>query len=524
MSSPKKTMQAIQNVLEPYIRPRDEVAHIRRILALHLDSCVNDGSTTGPLALVESSSTKPSSVARGLQREYLEALNANIKARNEHKACLKNSSRLEREVSTSGEPQSNRLEEHLAIVSLQKKQERLQAVEKHLDSLKQKPAASPDFLDPGEIFRNSKPLPDVPGELVSALALDKTASSNHLKDLIDQLEKHVLRTKLLLKREEQLLEQVRSRSSARPGSISPSAKLEALNTTRAELINWIETELGKASDDHAGNDGEEGGHGQGSAETTRIDEQLVAIKEKYTRYLGARKGLFHLVSQQPRPVIEPQTEDRTPRTIIPTSAPVSSTHLLSPYLENLLSIAHEQKGLIMQKSHLNVVIAKQVKDNCQALDRLAEESQLIPSHPVPGGAPRHKQTFGHAVSSSASELSASSSSRVKPWVFAAESAKILTFEAVAEKIEEGQIALESSMRTIGEIEQLFGRRGPVKQSREEEEDAIIDDIWMQESGNLSSRGTKHATKRKTDKRRLSGDVWDMVDGNLGLLRSEGDPP
>jgi hypothetical protein len=99
---------------------------------------------------------------------------------------------------------------------------------------------------------------------------------------------------------------------------------------------------------------------------------------------------------------------------------------------------------------------------------------------------------------------------VKPWVFAAESAKIATLEAVAEKIEEGQIALEKSMRTIGEIE---GMLKPAAGNGGEEEGA---DIWLADGGE-DRRG-----KGRREKAKGARDVWEVLDGNLGLLRSEGE--
>ncbi|KAK0628425.1 hypothetical protein B0T17DRAFT_588544 [Bombardia bombarda] len=531
MNSSEETLQTVQKILGPYIRPREEVAHIRRVLALHLSSCLKDGSATAPLALAESSDVQPSSSSRGLQRDYLEALSANTKASKEYRAVCQKINQPQEERPVNAGPTHDRLQDHLATISLQRKQDKLQAVGKHLDLLRQKPAAS----------EHSKPLPDVPAEVFSAVTLDKTTASTHLKGLVDQLEKHMFRTKLLLRREEQLLEQARARFSSTNETVSESTKFEALNTTRTELINWIETELGKAS----GDDGHSGdGNGNGSshgkahrslAEKSRfIDEQLVSIREKYARYLEARKGLLQLVSQQPTPIIKPPTVVDNESLQI-TSAPVPPapfTHLLSPYVEQLFAVSHEQKGLIAQKSHLNNAIARQLKDNCQVLDHLAEESQLIPGHPMPGGAAgRNKpMAFGEAMAaaSSSSGNMSSSTSRARPWVFAADSAKISTLETVAEKIEEGQIALEGSMRTIGEIEMLLGGyQSTAKNIENEEEVAGDDDIWLVEgqSARRKSIGSrKHISRKEDDDKNPCGDVWDMLDGNLGLLRSETDLP
>ncbi|KAK4449479.1 hypothetical protein QBC34DRAFT_405066 [Podospora aff. communis PSN243] len=509
MSSPEKTLEAIQQALGPYVKPREEASQIRRILALHIQSCLGDASVPGPLALVNSSKPVPLSSSRGLQREYLEALNANIQAYQEHDVCRSETPNHQDEPSTTQSSKADLLQEHLAMINLQKKQERLQAIEKHIELLNRKPAASAGFLDPNEMFRDSKPLPEVPRDIVTALALDDAPASTRLKELIDQLEKHVLRAKLQLKREEQLLEQVKSRSSVAPGAVTNSAKLEALNISRTELINWIEVELGKAGDGGAEDTNDTNRESQGLTNTARLDEQLAGVRTKYSQYLEARKLLLQLVSQQSKPVIKPLADNAQPPAI-PAATPQPRTHLLPPYLEQLLSVAHEQRGLIAQKSHFNLTIARQLKDTVQALDHLADESQLIPAHPMPGAARRKPAGFGDALSASET---LDSSSRVKPWVFAADSAKIATLEAVAEKIEEGQIALEGSMRIISEIGQLLHTEVKTEAGVGDES---VEDIWLTEGRPAGKSAASRKPKTKT-KPQDTRDVWDVLDGNLGLL-------
>ncbi|KAK3934483.1 hypothetical protein QBC46DRAFT_399677 [Diplogelasinospora grovesii] len=560
MASANETLQEIQRILGPYIRPREEAAQIRRILALHLDTCLKDGSASGPLALVESNDTSASptsGAARGLRAEYLEALNAHAKAQSEHRAALARAASRSHSGAKGASPptgslKSDLLQDKLTTIKIQQKQEKLQAVEKYLGLLRQKPAASPAFLLPEDIFGDSLPLPDVPHELLTCLALDSTtAGGGQLKDLIDQLEKHVLRAKLLLQREEQLLEQVKARYSARPENVTASVKFAALDATRGELINWIETELGKASGDGAEDDHD---HHQGTSNGVskeKMDEELANIKGKYSRYLEARKNLLQLVSQQVQPVIKPQaqSEDEKPGSEAIAATPTPPAHLLTPYLEELLAVAHEQKGLITQKSHLNTTITKQLKESCQTLDHLAEESQLIPSHPMPGAAAGHKRaaSFADAVAASSAENN-SLEAVVKPWVYAADSAKIATLEAIAEKIDEGQVALEGSARALAEIDQLLGKHLLKQQGNDEGKGDAAgkdeNDIWLAD-GESQGRGKgkgrfgfrEHTTTRKEDKRKSQSraaaaaaaaaatdrDVWSILDGNLGLLRSDSDP-
>ncbi|KAK4158132.1 hypothetical protein C8A00DRAFT_39518 [Chaetomidium leptoderma] len=515
--------KGIQKTLEPYIRPREEVARIRQILAVHLDSCLKDGTAVGPLALVDTNQLNSSAAARGLQQKYLAALNANIKARNEFATCCHEQRQPGDAIGIASHDQGiDRLQEHLAAIRLRQRREKLQVIERALNSLGQKPAASPGFLDPGEIFKDSRPLPDVPKDFVTALTIEKAATGPHLKDLIDRLEKHVLQTKLHLRHEEQLLEKVKSRSTARPESISESAKLDALDKTRTELIGWIEAELGKAAGEDGGAEGQDTQKHRLHAESINMEEQLASIKEKYAQYLEARKTLLHLVNHQPQPVINPPVKEAKPSAPAAPKPPPTA-HLLSPYLEQLLSLAHEQKGLIAQKSHINAAISRQLKENSQVIDHLAEESQLMPTHPMPG-APRSNAAFADVASATESS---GLFNRVRPWVFAADSAKISTLEAVAEQIEEGQIALEGSMRTLGEINELLGQPLDHQTTKNERVSIGEEDLWLAEGqpSRKTAGARKHTvTGRKAEEPAQPKTIWDTLDGNLGLLRSERDTP
>ncbi|KAK1768304.1 hypothetical protein QBC33DRAFT_370659 [Phialemonium atrogriseum] len=521
MSASNESWQDIREALNPYIRPREEAAYIRRVLALHLDSCVKDDSVRNPLALVESTrGVKLPKEARGVHEEYLKALSANISARAEHGRVLEDLDRATGARSTPAPAASDRLEEHLARIKLQKRKEKLQVLEKYLDLLCHKPVASPNFLDPEEVFMGSRALPSVPKEVVDGLAQRETTGKTDLKDLIDRLEKQVLRAKLLLKGEEQLLEDIKARSTVTPGKISESAKLRALNTTRDELINWIETELAKASGGEPNAlDGNPEGSGSVAYDGAHVEGQLASIKEKYAQYLTSRKSLLQLVGQQPQPEIQPQTETQnlnSAAAVAPGPLPAPVDYLLTPYLEKLIAVAHEQKALIGQKSHLNIAIAKQLKDNCQALDHLAEESHLLPSYPMPGASKR-KLGFGDAL---VAPESLDSSSRVKPWVFAADSAKIATLETVAEKIEEGQLALESTMKALNEIDLLLGRGPATRTSSHEAAGTNDDDIWLAEGEPPAKQGKSRKHAEKPSQASEVDDIWSILDGNLGLLRSE----
>ena len=478
---------------------------------MHLKSCLSNDLTVAPLALADSTNTPaPSREARGLQREYLKALSANIKAQKDYEAVSKIPAHDSSSLSITSSSASDRIEEHLNTVKLQKKHAKLQTVDRYLELLSQKPAASQDFLQPDEVFKHSAPLPEVPKEVVSGFTVDKGLTTTDLNLLNDRLEKAVLRAKLLLRKEEEFLEAVKSRSVAEPGNVSDTTKVAALNATRNELINWIEMELGKASTGDESELMEDIVNTRTKMNKVSIDDQVVSIKDRYAQYLLARKSLLQLIGQNTQTLLAPSLEVQGDAQSANPSQ--HAAHLILPYVERLLSLAHEQKTSITQKSHLNITLAKEMKDTSVALDHLAEESQLLLSYPTPD-ATKKRSGLGDGLGGT-ENLDATS--RVKRWVFAADSAKIATLETVAEKVEEGQIALEGSMNFTNEINQLLGRKTVDEPASEPS--TMEDDIWLAEgdTGGKGAMSRRHATAH-TAKPHEAGDIWSLIDGNLGLI-------
>lgn len=517
--SARETVERIQTALEPQVRSREEVSHIRRVLSLHLLSSYENGPEPGALALPGPDCIiKSTAGVRGLQRDYLRALHANVKAKQDQDA-VRRVGQEGRLATTRAIDSPGRLEEHVTSIKLKRKQERLQAVEKYLEVLGQKPAASPEFVRPDEIFKDSGRLPEVPKTVVSGFAVNSGSAKPDLKALVDRLEKAVLRSKLLLKKEEQLLEDVRSRSTARRETTSDASKLAALSATRNELIGWMEAELGKASrlDDLQQ---EEPGGKQHPMDKGHVYEQLATVKAKYAKYVATRKALIQLVQQQTHPVEMESTPTDTFHTQLELARINPSTHLITPYIERLVQVGQDQRNFISQKSHINAVLAKQAEETIRALDRLSEESQLITDHPMPGAARGKRGLRADPSMNHNDKLS----DRVQPWVSAADTAKLATLEAVAEKIEHGQVALEKSTRSLAEIDQLLGRNTNTGSESPADEDTTIDDIWLAETSSPRKRPTPKARVRN-ESTMVKGkqDIWSTLDGSVGLINAEDSP-
>lgn len=515
-SSPQTTVSKFQKNLEPYIKPREQVNYIRRVLALEIGSYTNDEPIQQPLSLNEGPIDRDiGPELKGLHKEYIEALHANNTAQQEFddvaQQLTSNPPMGARPVSKSHATSPSVLEEHLAILKLRKKHQSLTAIQTYLNRLSETPAAGQDVVDVEQVFKGGKALPSVPSAVINSFVVEQSAGQPDLQSRVNQLDKTVLRTKLLLKQEERLLAEAKARCKAKPEFVSNGAKLEALNHTRNELITWIETELSKASTEEDETAQQESGQPPGKAadDQVAITKQLQQIQDKYKEYVSARKELLKLTSQSPQPSIPPPKIDEASSSEVNEAHPSSTDYLVTPYIKALATQARLQKALITHKSHITSSLSRQNKESCQTLGRLAEESQLLPAYPMKDST-RRRSGIPEIIAAKATERP-DLASRIKPWIFSSDAAKIGTLEAVAKNVEVGQVALESSMEAIHDMNVLLG----LDDEQEENDDAVDTtevDMWLQGPATPKQPKKKRAMP-SSDK----GDPWARIHGNLGLI-------
>ncbi|CAK7266291.1 hypothetical protein SEPCBS57363_002016 [Sporothrix epigloea] len=593
MATPLETAQNIQAALEPFVRSREKTAHIRRVLRAHLaaslksDDDSNNGSSTmdGSLALISLPwDTKILPEARGLQKAYLRALQANIEAQrafDQRSAAVLESS-TSGPFTNVGENQQTAvngvgvLQDHLATVKLGRKRDRMQVVNRYLDALGERPvavAAGEDYLLAEFVYGDATlTLPSVPKVVLDGLAEDAavvatttTASKNNstrarktatakLEDMVAQLEKSVLRAQLILRQEEIRLAVAKGWAErTKMGTPTAAAKLNALGVVRDELIAWMEVGLSNAGSEEAEDEDAaecsrqlrqsllngheiEGSCAVGSSQKTeQLREKLDDIHDIYSQYADARRALVTSAGRMAAseeqsiktaanplsanmPQLLPSSVDRAPITTASSvtrpearTAVAGTIHdtqkavargqlLLVPYLERLLAVARDQKADISHKAHYNGLLNKRLKETCQMLDHLADESQLLPRFGssksgsgsdagTGGGGAALLRKKGILAPAKGIATPNGASQRVMVWTEAADSAKIATFEAVFEKVEEGQVALEGAADFLAETELLL--------------DTTPKD--GETTGSL--------------KLEQKGDIWSALNGELGLLRA-----
>lgn len=512
------TVAAIQEGLGPYVKSREQVNYIRRILAAHLGDCAQGGPIKSALALasgrdadgtVKIDPTTPD----GVYKEYLAALQENIAARKEFEA-LRHYEIPELGAGDSRAPPAGAsppmaagLHERIALLKLHQKRDGLYAVQETLDTLLEQPAADAEFLDTDRIFQGTPPLPAVPKDVINTMVIEQSTSALDIPGQVNHLEKVVLRAKLLLRQEEQQLHEAKQRLRRMSASQPPSqaAKLMALSATRDDLINWIETELGKAAPETQSEvDGDEQGKGLGKADPATVQAKLGIIKEKYASYVSARKELLEMVSSDtnhPPPPSRSKRASKRASYVAPPRPPMD--HLVAPYLASLVEASAKHKAMVAYRTHISSLLNKTGHDIGRRISHLSDESQLLATFP-PMDSPR-------ARSGAEGTSQMDTAAQVKPWVDASDAAKMATLELVAETVENGQIALEGLMNTLGGIGKLTGQDVLAEEKTGEE------DMWM---GADTPKARRHTRKGSKAQPPPSNDPWTKVRGNLGLLGQE----
>jgi hypothetical protein len=518
-----------QSSLGPYIKPRQEASHIRQVLAAHLDSQLSHaaGHTQVPVLSLVRDSTSVKNISgtiSGLRKDYLKALRANVKARREYdRVCsttLRTGDLTSRDVvsglsyqNTNLPSKSDDLDVYLALIKQRQHHEGLRILQDYVDKLEQKSSAATSYLD--QKSSQLSGLPQVPVEIVASSASGvQEPDHKALKDLIRGLEQAVLRAKVQLRKEKQLLEKVKAGSLKEGrGDLSPVPRdlqtLQALGRTRNELITWVEEELGKAGDSEPQDASKM--HDQSPPDTKEsIEDQLVLVKAQYSRYVQVRKTFIYTIAETVEPVlsvnpIEKREGDAENNEMESTP---STIWIVSPYLRDLQLVSNEQKSSIQQKSHLTVSLAKQHKETVQLFVRLAHESHLLPAYPRSASKASRQDLSQFDLDELAGKETPDASHRACAWTYAAESADMVTRDAVLANSEEGEAAVEGARKILSTLENLLGHKS------DQAEPFLEDDIWT--SDTTSSRAKANRLSQKT----LSsahGDTWAILDGNLGVL-------
>lgn len=347
----------------------------------------------------------------------------------------------------------------------------MQVLQRYLQSILDKSVALESQLD--SVLQSHKAPRTRRNE--DTVAEPPVASSQHDREvMVYELEKAVIAAKATLKQERISLQNVGSRKErGLNGNQMPSGKrMHALSRTRSKLIEWVETELEKVSEVEAS---------AADAQMRPFSKQEIAqhledIHSLYAAYVAERKRLVRSlvdIEMVDSPIVGVQTTPREQP--VPQQRPASD---ILPSLVDHVSISREQKSLIQQRSYLTTGLLKQYEEAILTLDRLADESHLTHTYPLPSVPIVTAQT---ALTSFADDLQSTAPSNLrsytKAWTFAAALAANNTKDTVDEHFEQGSNAIESARQALEGISSLLGHGSEIN-------------------------------------------LWSLVDGNIGVLGRE----
>lgn len=435
---PKEVAEALQ----PYIKTRQEVEHVRRGLQASFPV-----STLDTARKSYSETPEPGGLT-GVRKAYLQALQAHRVAQERYDALKTELEQLSRSEPTPGGAQGNTTafltESYVPLIRQRERRRKLAIVEKTLAKIT---AAGGDAVVESFDKVAKREVGELPHPPSTSGYADRELESDY--DLT-RLKKAILSTKRELEEHEELSAQA---NGIAEGDINPHADLKALQKTHSELTAWMENQLAMISDVDSTKDGSSSTYS--AADNSAGEEaafSLSDIENLYKQYLDSRQRLLRVVSHQERqdssPSSSPDTARRrstsptTPTTTTTTldsdpSLPAPS-ELILPYLSRLTSTKQTSQSLSQQTTHLRRQLTLAETQTQDILTRLADESHLVQPehhhhHRRGGGAPQGQD-----------------------WREAAEEAREATVNVVRKRVESGNAFAEQAVQTLESIHGLPG--------------------------------------------------------------------
>jgi hypothetical protein len=398
----------------------------------------------------------------------------------------------------------------------------------YVQQVNKKPAANLDYLNKNNALETPS-LPVIPAIVLNSTGSNSQSATDELHELVHRLEKSgmgysfpwnlflyriallslivldiripqvatprkidadtilVLRAKMQLTKEQNMLAHFQANNNF---LMRGTTKLEALGSTRNELINWIEGKLEKGEDSDSNSEGFSLRSSPEKLGGDYVNSALDLIQKQYSRYIKSRQALLTAtcgsLAIPKKPISSEEKSILLPNNTFPRSSN-STIHDCQPYLAELVLASNKQKTISQQKTQFTLTLAKQLKEANQVLIRLADESHLLPSHPIPSDSSHRKNypapiSFEDGVSQHETH---NSSRRAQGWAFAATSATKTTKGAISEKLDDGGEALLEGQETLLG---LLGLIGGVETTNEGEGASNLGDIWSILDGKLGAIG------------------------------------
>ncbi|RHZ56218.1 uncharacterized protein CDV56_107797 [Aspergillus thermomutatus] len=512
--------------LAPYIRTRQEALHIRQALTSYLRSQIDfaDHDSENPNCHSQSHLTlcvpqdavvnvkRIPAELTGLRKEYLQALQANLAARKEYESLSeKVASAKERRKGSKTESRSidhsSELQTYLRLLRDRRRHAKLQVFQHYLQELKERDLNISERI--GDRASRDQQIVSLEKSEEECKSTERGADDG-IEGLVHKLERAVIRVKAQLDRERELLEDLKSQHASDSEDVPPAVKVAALQRTRDELVQWVEEKLvsvGNADDapvqDLSPEEIEES--------TRLVEDQKAEIAVQYVAYVEARKLLLDAASRACQPVtmasMKPSRQSvDLGKLATGDRSSVEPLEVLSFASEILLPLSKTQRALALQKNYVSGMLTKEKSTTLRILNRLSDESHLLPEYPLLTHQPRFKHiNLRHATSATDEVVTLAES-----WAFASEAAATSEHQYVEEKLAEGQETATDAEHVLQEVYSMLNQdlEETLRDTQSSEEDS--NDIWA-----FEARSTRSRTRATRSQKQLRG-PWAKLNGQLGI--------
>lgn len=414
-------LPGVAEALNPYIKPREEVARIRQELQTYLEKQLKP--TDAPVSSVTLAephgiqASETSSALSGVRKAYLGALQAHATAQARYDALKEE---LDQVSASDGGSDLKSLsssvkDSYIPLLRQRERQRKLQVIDQaftRINAAGKRPTNG--RLD--EIVRQrAGELPTPP--MAPAPAFNEKPD---VGDRVLQLKEAVLATK---RRIDDLAAPLPPDVTTGSGPGTQTAGLQdALN----ELTGWMEQQLaiiGEAEAEPQATSPVKTTNGHATPEVARIED----IEALYEQYLVARQQLIQTVNKPQASNIPADattmSESSTGMECEKRSTPAET---LLPYIQMITAQKQEEQSLMQQSTHLRRQIATSEAETARLIARLANESHLV--HPGAG--------------------------RGKDWAEAASDASRGTGQYARQRLQAGGVSAEAAKKALQEIEGL----------------------------------------------------------------------
>lgn len=531
-TAPTSDIPPFAKPLAPYLKTRQEALRIRQALTGYLRSHIsfvdNDpdhpdcpGQSHLSLCVPDNAVSDVRRIPAeftGLRREYLEALQANVAARKQQQSISEKLSAERSEDASAGRlPDSSlELQAYLRLVRDRRRYAKLQTFDHYLRELRACDTPRPEDFE-SQDGRNQLILPEE-----SEQGHANNAAGGDVEGLVHSLEKAVVRAKSQVYREKRLFEDLKTRAVSEGRWMQdpvPAVKAAALQRIRDELVQWVEERLvGTGNSEEAP---VQELPAEEIEESARIlEEQRLRIQQQYATYTEARKSLLEAAARACQPLAAASTKPsqrslETKAHSKEEALSIEPLEVLSYATGVLHPVSKTQRSLALQKFYLSGLLAKEKNTTLRMLNRLSDESHLLPEYPILARQPR----FKHAAAALNSRLATNQPEPTQQdhivnmadsWAFASAAAGSNEKEYVEQKVVEGNEHAEKAHQELQKVYNLLNQDIEEAIGDDQSQDQKDNDIWAHEA-----RSTKSSARLSRTDRRSKG-PWTRLNGKIGV--------